>query len=448
MINATKLILIDFYKIRKYQNKMSKQVAEEKVKTFLQYNTIELDPESFPEPEFEKKTPEPGIDSETGKPEKVIPYYSAPLIHRTRQPNGKMVTDQYFEVEGPRLISNGGLLIRKDKGKYAASILVSHSQDDKEVRAFCGDPIDGADFMKMPEEAATDDEGNKIPGRNSLGFWSQVYLRCLCYCFDKRDKIGIKGCKGIAGFEALFSNPLRWTTNPDGSIMEGRDPTKFYKVNLFGDPATTKRKASFAMAVEVSKEFPDGTMDLDWALLQNVRLDFKPLFIIKSIYAGGKGLSIQLSVKSAVVFGFTPIDMSCQQKTALSEQRKDGDLLKSLQEQLAKAREMIAANGGGIKLADPIKSKEEKEEEAKNASKPKKAVKKVDLDEEEEEEEKTTKTKKSVAGTLKKPPKKKVESGDEAEEVEAETKKTKKSAGKKKAKETAASGDEAEGELA
>lgn len=428
---------------------MSKQVAEEKVRTFLQYNTIELDPESFPEPEFEKKTPEPGIDPETGKPEKVIPYYSAPLVHRTRQPNGKMVTDQYFEVEGPRLISNGGLLVRKDKGKYAASILVSHSQDDKEVRAFCGDPIDGADFMKMAEKTTTDEEGNTVPGKESLGFWSQLYLRCLCYCFLKRDKIGIRDCKGIAGFEALFTNPIRWTTNPDGSIMEGRDPTKFYKVNLFGDPTTTKRKASFAMAVEVSKEFPDGTMDLDWALLQNVRLDFKPLFIIKSIYAGGKGLSIQLTIKSAVVFGFTPIDMSCQQKTALSEQRKDGNLLKSLQEQLARAREMIAANGGGIKLAEPIKSKEEKEEEAKSGGKAKKVVKKIDLDEEEEQEEKSVKSKKSVAGTLKKPPKKKVESADEAEEVEEEKpKKTKKTGGKKKSKETAGSGDEGETELA
>jgi hypothetical protein len=397
--------------------KMSKLITEEKVKEFLQYDKVELDPESFPEPEFEKKTPKAGVDPETGKTEEVIPYYSAPLIHKTRGADGKYRTDQKFEVEGPILTSDGGIVVRKAKGKYQASVWVSHDLDNEMVKNFCGAPIDASDFMKMPEKTITDEEGEVTPGKDSLGFFSQLYLRCVCYAFAKRDKIGVTGCKGIAGFEALFKHPLKWTYNPDGTPMDGRNPSKYYNVFLLGDPSNKGRKAPFAMPVEECKEFPTGEMELDWCLLQDVRLSFRPLLEFASIYCGGGKLSIQVKIKSAVVYGFPRLSNTCQQKVTLAEARKDGDLLSTLKEQLAKAREMMASSGGGLKLAEPIKKKDGEEEEAKPVVKAaaKTKAKTIKLEEEEEEEEQPKKNKK-VAASLKKPLKKKIVEAEAEEE--------------------------------
>lgn len=404
---------------------------KEAPKEFPQYDEVDLSPECLPEPVFkemkspDKKDPETGKVTATG-----ITYYSAPLIHKTRGPDGKLRVDKYFQVEGPVMRSNGGIAIRrKDDGKYEASIFVSHDIENKDMAKFVGEPIDAEEFGKMPEKNVRDEEGKITEhGKESVGFMSQLHLRLLLFAFEKRDNIGIKGCRKLANFEGKFGHPLKFNCNPDGSIMLGKNPTKYWKVFLMGNPEGPGkcRKANFSMPVPISEENPDGELVLDWCFLQEVELVFKPLITFKSVYSGGDKIYIISEISSGVVLNFTPINNSCLQTITLNKVREDTALLENLQEQLAKAKEAIAKNGKPtLKLTEIEKKDEDGGKKGKgnmlkfeedDEPKAKKTAKKQKDDEEEEEQPKKS-SKKDVVIHIDDEPKK---SSKKAPEEDAE----------------------------
>jgi hypothetical protein len=316
--------------------------------------------------------------------------------------------------------SNGGIAIRrKDDGKYEASIFVSHDIENKEMAKFVGEPMDAADFAAMPEKNVVNEEGIVTEkGKESVGFMSQLHLRLLLFAFDKRDNIGIKGCRKLANFEGKFGHPLKFNCNPDGSIMLGKNPTKYWKVFLMGNPEGKCRKANFSMPVPISEENPDGELVMDWCFLQEVELVFKPLLTFKSLYSGGDKIYIISEISSGVIISFTPINNACLQTITLNKLREDPSLLQSLQEQLAKAKETIAKNGKPtLKLTEIVEKKDEDGEkktkggnslkfEEDDEPKNKKSSKKSKDEEEDDEPKNKKSSKKDVVIDIDDEPKK------------------------------------------
>src|SRR5579871_3951893 len=99
--------------------------AEAKPKEFLQTSNVDLSPECFPKPVFDRKTVTPKVDPTTNTQEDPITYWTAPIIHKTKGVDGKIRTDSKFEVEGPILTSEGGIVVKKKGGRYLASVWVS-----------------------------------------------------------------------------------------------------------------------------------------------------------------------------------------------------------------------------------------------------------------------------------------------------------------------------------
>src|SRR5258706_391923 len=165
-------------------------------KVFLQYDTIKLGPENFPEPSFDKKQSKPKIDPETGELGEQITYFSAPLIYKKADSKGRLVAEQFFDVEGPIMVSKGGIVVKKDGARFRASIWCSHPLKDPVMARYCGFPVEPADFEKMAEEST-----DETPGKDSVGFLTQFYLRCLLASFKVRKAIGVDA-KKIEGFEA------------------------------------------------------------------------------------------------------------------------------------------------------------------------------------------------------------------------------------------------------
>lgn len=391
-----------------------KILVKEAPKEFLQYNEVDLSPECLPNPIFKEMKSPPELDPSTGKQIKAgVGYYTAPLIHKTRGKDGKLRVDRAFQVEGPIMTSEGGIVVRKKAGKgYEASVWVPHDLEKKEMSDFIGEPIDAADFAKMPEKNTVNEEGIITEnGKESVGFLSQLHLRLLLFAFDKRADIGISDCKKLANFEGKFKHPLKFTYNPDGTVMLGKNPTKYWKVFLLGNPEGKCKRAPFSIPVPISEEYPEGEQVMDWCFLQDVRLIFRPLITFKSIYCGSDKLSIQCEISSGVVYSFEPLNNNCLQTITLSKAREDTSLIQTLQEQLAKAREQLTKNGKPtLKLAEALEEKGEekksglqlKNDEPKKSEEPKtskKASKKIEESEEEEEEpvtlKKSSKLKKS-----------------------------------------------------
>lgn len=367
----------------------SKIVVKEAPKEFPQYDEVDLSPECLPKPVFKEMKSQGTLDPETGKMKGAgIPYYSAQLIHKTRGKDGKLRVDKSFQVEGPVTRANGGIVVKKkDNGKYEACIFVSHNIEDPEMAKFVGEPMDAADFSAMPEKNVVNEEGIITEkGRESVGFLSQLHLRLLLFAFEERGNIGITDCRKLANFEGKFKHPLKFTCNPDGTIMLGKNPTKYWKLFLLGNPEGKCRKANFSIPCPITDETPDGEQVLDWCFLQDVELVFRPLYTFKSIYCGSDKLSIQCEISSGVVYSFTPINNSCLQTVTLSKAREDTAMIQNLQEQLAKAREQLAKNGKPtLKLTTDIEKKDEKKDEKKGNSlvfedEPKKNSKKEDAE--------------------------------------------------------------------
>lgn len=382
--------------------KVIKTVAKEP-KVFLQYDTIKLDPEHFPEPVFDKKQSKPKIDPETGELGEQINYFSAPLKYKKEDSRGRLVTEEYFDVEGPIMVSKGGIVVKKDGARYRASIWCSHPIKDETMLKYCGMPMEPSEFDKMPE-VSTDD----TPGKDSVGFLTQFHLRCLLAAFKVRKAIGVDARK-IEGFESLFTSLLRWSTNDDGSLVENRDPNIYYNILLVGDPTKKgHKKAPFSMACDVTEQNPKGEVVVPWEYLQESLVTFKPVIRFKSIYAGGKKCSIQMEIISAVLYDFEPIVVASEQVITLAEVRQDTERVTRLADQLRKAEELLGKDCG-LKLTNAVKKdKEGKEvkdgEEKEVAKKGKSKAKAKDDDADGTEDEAATTKGKLKTSTLKKTP--------------------------------------------
>ena len=315
--------------------RVNKVVAKEP-KVFLQYDTIKLDSDHFPEPNFDKKQSKAKIDPETGELGEQITYFSAPFIYKKEDSKGRLVAEEYFDVECPIMVSKGGIVVKKEGARYRASMWCSHPIKDENMRRYCGLPMEPGEFEKMPE-VSTDD----VPGKDSVGFLTQIHLRCMLAAYKVRKAIGVDARK-LEGFESLFTSMLRWSTNDDGSVVENRDPNIYYTLKLIGDP--TKKncmKAPFSMAVPITEQNPKGEVVVPWEYLQESLVTFKPVIRFKSIYAGGKKCSIQAEIISAVLYDFEPITIASEQVVTLAEVRANEEQVTRLAEQLKKAEELL-----------------------------------------------------------------------------------------------------------
>lgn len=300
-------------------------MSEEKVNNgrhqHLQYSNVDLSPECFPEPAFEKKLFQPIMDPETGRMGHPCPYYIAPLIHKTRDSKGRLRTDTKFLVEGPILSSVGGIQLRKgSNNKYVASIPVLHDIYDEEIRKYCGIPMDAKQFAKLP-----------VDTKSTIGFLTQLYLRCISYVFDNRNKLDLH-VRCIEALEAYFVNTLKWENDIDGELIEGRSPFRWYPILLKGNISNPNHiKAPFSIPCKKTPNNRKGQIVLPWSRLQNVELRFRPLLEFTHIDVINDKITIQSRIISAVVYGFTSISTICRQEVALANAREDEDLLQELQ---------------------------------------------------------------------------------------------------------------------
>jgi hypothetical protein len=337
--------------------KYNKMAEEKKSNTkcskhCLQYNNVDLNPDAFPAPIFEKKLFPGQMDPETGRVEEIFPVYTAPLIHNTKDAKGKYRQDKFFEVEGPLLTSETGIEIsyNQNRNKYQATCQVQHDLSNEDISNFCGIPMENKDFDDLSEE-----------GKSKVGFMSQLYYRCLYYAYRERNKLGIRA-NNINSFEACFPPLIKWDYNSNGEPLEGRNPYKRYRVLLKGDLRYNHTKAVFSIPAKKDKNNKRGEIVLPWRKMQDVQLIFRPLLRFIDINCGAGRITINCQIVSAVVYGFTKVTLFCRQEATLALAREDEDLLEQLLEQYEDSLEdeednTITVRGRGeVTVATPIVS--------------------------------------------------------------------------------------------
>ena len=314
---------------------------------FTRYDKVDLSPECFPTPVFNKKQ---FMCPETNE---VVEYWRAPLVHKTRNARGVLVKDTKFLVEGPILTSNGGIQIQKQiriqKQRYhhTASCAVQHDISNEDIRKFCGIPFPVThQFDSLPEKSI-----DSMAGKDSVGFLTELYYRCLYYVWaQKRDPPIL--CRKFEALEGIFSHPLKYQFNSQGEVDETHNPFKWYRIFIQGSLSSPDHsKATFIMATKNTKR---GQMILPWARLQDVELKFRPVIEFTDITCRNGGFRINCRIVNAVVYGFTKISMICRQEAALAEVRADDALMDELQNDLEDSMELDDTSCVKIREGDHV----------------------------------------------------------------------------------------------
>lgn len=334
--------------------------------TFFPYDQITLNEQTFPKLVFERKESQQKPDPETGKLSDKVTYYSAPLAFNYKNPkNGKMMRAPRMLIQGPKMKSNGGIQLKENNGRMQASMWCSHDMTDEKINNFIGYPVEPDDWIKMPD-ISTDEED----GRDSIGFMSNLHQMCMDSAYECRGSIGVTGIKNRSAFEAIFKNPYKFRHNPDGTVVPGCNPSKYYNLYLMGD---IRKKGHRKAIMSIPANNKDGETVLDWAFLKDADVEFIPLFNFKSVYCGGGKLSLQMEIVSAVITSFVKQDSKGKQVETIQALREDKALLNTLQDQLA---EMMKSMDGDStkseeKKTDPEPEQKEETEEGEEVVKPK-----------------------------------------------------------------------------
>lgn len=217
-------------------------------------------------------------------------YYELPFYYNygtKAQPN-----HSEFLVEGPKFKSTRGLVMKEFNGKPSWSIMQYLGDKDPAVKLF----------------------------REML---FKIYLMCG-YHLSK-----YKGTIGIPKFD--YKNPaatglkevISYKTDDQGEPIPGKEPYIYFKVVKTYDHQTLFTE------IDIKKE-------IKWELLQNVEMEYIPLFHIEKIYIGGGKASLQMKMKSAIVTSIQGRNTSSNQiETAAKIKEEHPEAEMSLKDQLA-----------------------------------------------------------------------------------------------------------------
>lgn len=200
-------------------------------------------------------------------------YYNISIFYNYGTSESQEVNS--FNIEGPELVSNGGIIIKESPGKEGKpprmehSILVSLPTSKPAVKQFC-DTING------------------------------IHAGCSYIVGQCKGTVGMPHFRPDMAEATGFTNPVYMPRDKTTSeIIQGRDPSIFlklikgaYKKTLFTTPDKTP---------------------IDWKYLQGVELSFIPLISIEKIYIGSSKIRLQMKLISAVVTSIVAINSETSQ---------------------------------------------------------------------------------------------------------------------------------------
>lgn len=227
-------------------------------------------------------------------------YKSAPLGYNTGTDAVSVVEE--FLLDGPKMISGGIQTKQKvgtDKkpipGAFEHSMMVVYTQSDPELKKFADVLTEVYKTCTKVVEASSVDflkPGFQAAHATVMGFKNPVY-----WPVDKTT------AKPIIG-----KSPSQWLKLYERKSMGSVEQT------LFTDPSNKK---------------------IEWSKLRNVEMSFYPRLHVKSLYANGLLISMQMELRSAIVVGIRARNSQNDQKSMMAEINKmDPSLANTVAEQL------------------------------------------------------------------------------------------------------------------
>lgn len=266
---------------------------EEKKATMVNTLTVAKKDKTLPKINIEQTVLEsivPQTLEEKPIPKSTLKYYELPFKYNYGTKEHPNLSD--FLFEGPKFKSTRGLVMKEFNGKPSWSIMQYLPDKDPVMKAF--------------KDALT-----------------KIYYACG-FSLSK-----VKGAVGIREFDFKnpsatgFKNPISFPTDKEGNIIEGKDPFIYFKIIKTYDQKTLFTE------IDVKKE-------IRWELLQNVEMEYIPLFHLEKIYIGGGKASLQMKMKSAIVTSIQGKNTSSNQvETAARLKEEDPDAEMSLKDQIA-----------------------------------------------------------------------------------------------------------------
>jgi hypothetical protein len=245
----------------------------------------------------------------------VITYYEIQFQYRFAE----NVCD-LFKVEFPRVQCKGGILKKiEPDGRVNYSMKLTFASERPDIK----DTTMRNDVIKK----------NKA----FIDNWDNVLYPAVGQkIVDNRKGLGKTPLAvTIDTFSMICKNPMYHPMDKEGTVIQGRDPTMFVKLNGFGQNKTRfYRPTNGDPELLPWSKLTKDSLGVDIGDDKELVIDFAPVVWIKKLYCGGGKLSIQMEMEQALLYEPPCLEViqSSQSESSKKVVQNDPELLNRWEE--------------------------------------------------------------------------------------------------------------------
>lgn len=285
-------------------------------------NHANFNPDRLVKTQFETKTSKPKQDPQSGAMV-TMQYHVCPIMYEYDLTDSEGKTCRSVAplcIEAPELFSPSGILTKASMNGYdSSSIFTTFNLTDPEVASF-------VDFGHPGDPQAG------IP-KKEPGFWEKFYRASIQRLWEVRAGIqSLSRITSIGAMEGVFGYPIFFTRDGNSAVIAGKNPSKYFNLLSYGKPGSfTRKETLFTVPIE-EKKIGDKTIykSLDWKLLKNVEMKFKPLITFDNLFVVGGKVSAKFTITSAAVISIVKSNTQSSQNETLDNYASKTDIASNI----------------------------------------------------------------------------------------------------------------------